>query len=278
VAGPMAERLQKVLAGAGLGSRRQIEEWIREGRIRVNGNVAKLGDRVAPTDRVQINGRLVQPFRVRPSKGRVIVYHKPEGEVTTRSDPEGRPTIFQNLPRLKASRWVAVGRLDINTSGLILLTTDGELANRLMHPSHGIEREYAVRVLGPVDPAMRERLTSGVELEDGTARFESLREAGGEGANRWYHVVIREGRNREVRRLWESQGVKVSRLTRVRYGPIALARSLRQGKWDELSDGEIQALLDLTGLPKDRLREDTAKRHTVRRHSGRRPPTRHRGK
>ncbi len=210
----MAERLQKFLARMGLGSRRQIEDWIRQGRITVNGVVAQLGNQVNGAEKIQIDGR---PIQVRPfgQRRRVLAYYKPVGEVTSRHDPEGRPTIFEHLPLLRDSRWVAVGRLDLNTQGLLLLTNDGELANRLMHPSSQIEREYAVRVLGEVPLEMLKRLREGVALEDGVARFDEIREAGGEGANHWYHVILREGRHREVRRLWESQGVTVSRLTRV---------------------------------------------------------------
>ncbi|NIP71553.1 MAG: pseudouridine synthase [Gammaproteobacteria bacterium] len=244
----MAERLQKVLARGGLGSRRQIEDWIRGGRIRVNGQPAELGMRVSQGDRVELDGQVVALKEVTPVRTRVLAYHKPEGEVTTRSDPEGRPTVFDRLPRLRKGRWIAVGRLDINSSGLLLLTTDGDLANRLMHPAAQVEREYAVRVRGAVDEAMLERLTGGVALEDGRARFEDIVEMGGEGTNRWFHVVICEGRTREVRRLWESQGVTVSRLTRVRYGPIALPRSVRTGRWVELSEGQMNELRKACGL------------------------------
>ncbi len=237
-----SERLQKVLARAGYGSRRKIEELIREGRITVNGTVARLGDRVSPEDTVRVAGERVWipgPAR-RP---RVIAYHKPEGEICTRSDPGGRPTIFDSLPATKGGRWVSVGRLDINTSGLLLLTDDGELANRLMHPSTGIEREYAVRVLGEVKPVAIRRLLAGVRLPDGRAAFERIEDMGGRGVNHWYRVWIREGRHRAVRRLWESQRVKVSRLIRVRYGPIALPRDLRQGRWRELRAVDLDRLL-----------------------------------
>jgi len=243
----MDEKLHKVLASAGFGSRREMERWIAEGRVTVNGRRATLGDRVTPEDVLRVDGRPVGR-RSAVRKRRIIAYHKPVGEVCTRHDPDGRPTIFANLPRLRGERWIAVGRLDINTAGLILLTTDGELANRLMHPSSGIEREYAVRVLGEVDAESIERLTRGVELEDGPARFERVVAGGGEGANRWYHVVLGEGRKREVRRLWESQGFKVNRLIRVGYGPIKLERGLRPGKWEALSPALERALLESVGL------------------------------
>ena len=242
----MTERLQKFLARMGLGSRRQIEDWIRQGRITVNGAVAQLGDQVNGAEKMQIDGK---PVQVRPfgQRRRVLAYYKPVGEMTSRHDPEGRPTVFEHLPPLRDSRWIAVGRLDLNTQGLLLLTNDGELANRLMHPSSQIEREYAVRVLGEVPPEMLKRLREGVTLEDGVARFDDIREAGGEGANHWYHVILREGRHREVRRLWESQGVTVSRLTRVRYGSVTLRRGLHPGHWDELDEAQMAELLRAVG-------------------------------
>jgi len=245
----MAERLQKVLATAGFGSRREIERWIAAGRISVNGVIAELGVKVDEGDKIRLDGRQIKlkAERNRPPR-RVIIYHKPAGELTTRSDPEGRATIFQNLPKLSGGRWINIGRLDINTTGLILLTNDGELAHRLMHPSSEIEREYAVRVLGEVTPEMLKRLTQGVELEDGKAHFDQIREAGGEGANRWYHVTLREGRNREVRRLWESQGLQVSRLSRVRFGPIELPRRLQRGEWRDLDEQEMKRLLSVVDL------------------------------
>ncbi len=242
----MSERLQKFLARAGLGSRRQIEDWVRQGRISVNGSPARLGLQVGEADRIQIDGKPVSARSERPAR-RVLAYYKPVGEMTTRRDPEGRPTVFERLPWLRDGRWIAVGRLDLNTQGLLLLTNDGELANRLMHPSSQVEREYAVRVLGGVALETLKRLQQGVSLDDGLARFDEIREAGGEGANRWYHVILREGRNREVRRLWESQGVTVSRLIRVRYGPIVLRRGLHPGRWDELDDAQLRALLAAVG-------------------------------
>lgn len=239
------EKLQKVLARAGLGSRRQIEEWISEGRVSVDGTVAKLGDRVSETARLAVDGRPVRINSVDAIQWRVLIYHKPEGEICTRNDPEGRPTVFERLPMIRGQRWLSIGRLDINTSGLLLFTNDGELAHRLMHPSYEIEREYAVRILGKVDQAMIARLKAGVDLEDGRAAFDEIYDAGGEGANHWYHVVLKEGRNREVRRMWETQGVKVSRLMRVRYGNITLPRQLRAGKWMELPPAEMDQLYGL---------------------------------
>jgi len=241
-------RLQKALADAGLGSRREIEGWIREGRVRVNGRLARLGDRIIPADRVRVDGKEINR---RPARGigrRVIAYNKPVGELVTRHDPRGRKTVFSRLPRLKKGRWVAAGRLDINTSGLLLLTNDGELANRLMHPSRQVEREYAVRILGQVSEEALTRLTHGVTLEDGPARFEEIVESGGEGANRWFHVLLREGRNREVRRLWEAVGCRVSRLKRVRFANVVLGPRVLAGHWRDLSAEELAVLLELAGL------------------------------
>ncbi len=241
----MTEKLQKVLARAGLGSRRQIEGWIAEGRISINDKPAKLGDRIDLTAKITIDNRAVFLRPEQSAKQRVIIYHKPEGEVCTRSDPEGRPTVFANLPGLRNQRWIAIGRLDISTSGLLLFTTDGELANNLMHPSSEIEREYAVRVLGKVDPVMIKQLLAGVQLEDGMAAFSDIKDAGGTGVNHWYHVILKEGRNREVRRLWETQGVKVSRLIRVRFGNIQLPRLLRPGRSQTLTPEELDELISL---------------------------------
>ena len=241
------EKLQKVLARAGIGSRRGMERWIAEGRITVDGKPAKLGDRVSPTQIIRIDGRALPRHNLTP-KPRVIVYHKPEGEVCTRSDPEGRPTVFENLPTLRNGRWIAIGRLDINSSGLLLFTNDGELANRLMHPSREIEREYAVRVLGQVTSEMLTQLRQGVMLEDGEAKFEHIEDAGGSGANHWYHVVLREGRNREVRRMWEAVGAKVSRLIRVRYGTVTLPRLLRPGRTEDLDKEPLATLYQAVGM------------------------------
>jgi len=243
------ERIQKALANAGFGSRRELERLIAAGEVKVNGRVARLGDRITPEDRVMVGHRRVGNWRLQENIQRTIVYNKPEGELVTRTDPGGRPTVFPHLPRLKSGRWIAVGRLDINTSGLMLFTTDGELANRLMHPSHQIEREYAVRVLGEVSDEMARQLVNGVELEDGPARFEDLVESGGEGSNKWFHVVIMEGRKREVRRLWEAVGARVSRLKRVRYGPVMLEKRLPAGKWRDLEKDELSQLYEMVGLP-----------------------------
>ena len=245
----MTEKLQKVLARSGHGSRREIEAKIAAVRIRVIGMVAQLGERVDADAKVRIDGHEVE---IKPEKEvicRVLMYHKPEGELCTRKDPEGRPTVYDRLPRMSGARWVAVGRLDVNTSGLLLFTTDGELANRLMHPSQQVEREYAVRVFGEVDDKMMSRLKKGVQLEDGPAHFNSIKPAGGDGMNRWYHVTISEGRNREVRRLWESQEVQVSRLIRVRYGDIPLEQGLPQGGWSEMPLEQVNALRKQVKLP-----------------------------
>jgi len=241
--------LHKRLAQAGCGSRRAIEEWIRAGRITVNGQTANIGAAVSPGDVVCIDGKAVIWETAVAPLPRVLIYNKPSGEVCTRADPEGRATVFDRLPRV-AGRWVAVGRLDYTTLGLLLFTNDGELAHRLMHPSGGMEREYAVRVLGEVDDAMLRRLRDGVSLEDGPARFDAIVDAGGQGSNHWYHVIVREGRNREVRRLWESQGVTVSRLMRVRYGPVALPKGLLPGRHRELDEAEVNALLIAAGMAK----------------------------
>jgi len=241
----MTEKLQKVLAREGLASRREIERWIGEGRISVNGKKATLGDRVEVTDKIRVDGRSVAVKAPEKQTTRVILYHKPEGEVCTRSDPEGRPTVFERLPKMKSGRWINVGRLDFNTSGLLLFTNDGELANRLMHPSSELEREYAVRVFGEVKPEVIKRLTQGVKLEDGIGRFNSVQKRGGAGLNQWYHVIIKEGRNREVRRLWESQGVTVSRLIRIRFGDVSLPKYLARGRWKEIEDFRLHE--DLSG-------------------------------
>ncbi|MEX5353957.1 23S rRNA pseudouridine(2605) synthase RluB [Pseudomonas juntendi] len=246
---PSGEKLQKVLARIGVGSRRDVEAWISQGRIKVNGVEATLGQRVDLHDAIAVDGKLIKRVEAAEATRRVIMYNKPDGEICTRDDPEGRPTVFDRLPRPKEGRWINIGRLDINTTGLLLFTTDGELANRLMHPSYEMDREYAVRVRGEVDDDMVDRLKAGVMLEDGPAKFTDIQKApGGEGFNHWYHCVVMEGRNREVRRLWESQGVVVSRLKRVRFGPVFLNSDLPMGRWREMTQGEIDILAAEVGL------------------------------
>ena len=251
----MSEKLQKVLARSGMGSRRKMEAVIAEGRVSVDGKVVGLGERVTPNQILRLDGHTVKYVTEENTICRVLAYNKSEGEVCTRSDEEGRKTVFERLPRLTGGRWISIGRLDINTSGLLLFTTDGEFANRMMHPSREVEREYAVRIFGEVDDAMLNRLRMGVKLDDGEAKFlsikESGKEAGGEGINRWYHVVLTEGRTREVRRLWESQGVQVSRLMRVRYGHLHLDKQLPQGGWSELNLKEVNYFRKLVDMPKE---------------------------
>ncbi len=246
----MSEKLQKVLARAGHGSRREIETLISAGRVSVDGKLATLGDRVEldKSLKIRIDGHIVPIAESATEVCRVLAYYKPEGELCTRNDPEGRPTVFDRLPKLRGARWIAVGRLDVNTCGLLLFTTDGELANRLMHPSREVEREYAVRVFGQVDEDKIRQLSRGVQLEDGPAAFKTIKFAGGEGINQWYNVTLTEGRNREVRRLWEAVGVQVSRLIRVRYGDIDLPKGLPRGGWTELDLQPTNYLRELVGL------------------------------
>ncbi|MFB9133904.1 23S rRNA pseudouridine(2605) synthase RluB [Vibrio olivae] len=262
----MNEKLQKVLARAGHGSRRELEALIKAGRVSVNGVVAKLGERLEDDSAiVRIDGHTVSVKAQEEVICRVLAYYKPEGELCTRHDPEGRRTVFDRLPKIKGSRWISVGRLDANTSGLLLFTTDGELANRLMHPSRQVEREYLVRVFGEVNEQKVRNLVRGVELEDGLARFEDVVYAGGEGMNHTFYVVINEGRNREVRRLWESQDCTVSRLKRVRYGDIFLDKKLPRGGWMELSLKDVNYLRDLVELrPEKETLLDTNKANTSR--------------
>ena len=261
------EKLHKVLAQAGLGSRREIEGWIAQGRVSVNARRASLGERVRRRDLVRVDGRRVR-LPGHDVALRVLRYHKPAGEVCTRRDPEGRPTVFDRLPRCPGSRWVAVGRLDLNTSGLLLFTNDGELAERLMHPSRAVPREYAVRVRYDLTSDIRRRLLDGVPLADGVARFDSIVEGGGRGTNRWYKVVLREGRNREVRRLLESQGLVPSRLIRVRYGPVDLPRRLAAGRFELLDRDECHALLEAAGMVRSRLRRETIRGRMARERKG----------
>jgi 23S rRNA pseudouridine2605 synthase len=251
------EKLQKVLARAGLGSRREMERVIEAGRVMVDGQKAKLGDRVSLDAKIEVDGRrlkLASPTQHRP---RVLLYNKPEGEICSRSDPEGRKTVYDSLPQLHGERWISVGRLDFNTSGLLLFTNDGELANRLMHPSSVIDREYLIRIQGDVDDDMKQRLRDGVLLDDGVAKFTDIVDGAGEGRNRWFYCVVMEGRNREVRRLWESQGVKVSRLKRVRYGNIFIPSHVRVGQWIELNDREVGDLCVTAGVEKPRIRKES---------------------
>ncbi len=241
------ERLQKIMAAAGLGSRRALEKRIAAGEVCLNGDIAILGGTAIVGDVITMD-RMMWKVTTSTPAHRCIVYNKPDGEVTTRSDPQQRPTVFDRMPRLKNARWIAVGRLDINTTGLLLMTTDGELAHALMHPSNQVDREYAIRVRGPVEPGVLERLKKGVELDDGPANFSDIVASGGSEGNLWFHVTILEGRNREVRRLWASQGIRVSRLKRVRYGAVFLPKRLLMGKFHELSIEDCQVLREDVGL------------------------------
>ena len=243
----MADRIQKVLAAAGVGSRRRIDGLIKAGRVRVNGNVAQPGDKLKENDRVTIDQRRISLSAVQPgapgTSPKVLAYYKPQGEICTVTDPQGRRTVFANLPKLHRGRWISIGRLDINSSGLLLFTDDGVLADRLMHPRNQVEREYAVRVSGRATEKQLKALAKGVRLDDGMARFTHITDGGGMGRNHWYHVVILEGRNREVRRLWLSQGLTVNRLIRIRYGSYSLPRSKRPGQFWKLSREEVDALI-----------------------------------
>ncbi|WP_370978365.1 pseudouridine synthase [Agaribacterium sp. ZY112] len=266
---PEGEKLQKVLARCGLGSRRELEREIAAGKVTVNGTLAKLGDRVNLEDTVELNGKRVR-LAAADEDTRVLLYNKPEGEICTRNDPEGRRTVFDKLPRVNSGRWIQIGRLDINTSGLLLFTNSGDLANKLMHPSSEIDREYLVRVRGELTDEMRTSLLSGVELEDGKACFTDIAESPNneEGASHnWYYCALMEGRNREVRRLWESQGLTVTRLKRVRFGNIFVPSHVRVGQWIELSYKELRELHETAGLPAPKKRrfqqslQDKRERH-----------------
>src|SRR5688500_6257177 len=249
------ERLQKVMAQSGHGSRRNIEILIAQGHITINGQVAKLGDAVGPGDKVKLDGSPIQ-LRFGVERPRVLMYHKPEGEIVTRDDPEKRATVFDKLPKVSGGRWVSVGRLDLNTSGLLMFTTSGELAQRLTHPRFEVEREYAVRVMGEITEETRKKLLeTGVQIEDDICKFDSIEDRGGEGSNHWYHVVLREGKNREVRKMMEAVGLMVSRLMRVRFGSVALPSHIKRGMFREMEEEQVQELLNFAGMneppPKD---------------------------
>ena len=251
-----SQKLQKVLAQSGLGSRRAMEEVIKSGKVKVNGETATLGMRVTTDDMIQVGRRQIK-FKVTSRLPRVIVYHKIDGEIVSRDDPQGRRSVFEKLPVIRSAKWLAVGRLDFNTGGLLIFTTSGELANRLMHPRFEVEREYAVRLFGALSPAQVQELKSGVRLSDGDAKFELLEDQGGEGRNRWYRAVLKEGRNRVVRRMFEALGIQVSRLMRVRFGIVALPPRLKRGNWIELKEAEISELLEWAGSAPE-LSEDPA--------------------
>ena len=244
-----APKLHKVLAEAGLGSRRDMEDLIVAGRVSVNGEPAHIGQRILPGDAVRINGKLIHR-KVSSKPPRVLIYHKPAGEIVSHDDPEGRPSVFDRLPTMKVGKWLAVGRLDFNTEGLLIFTTSGDLSNRLMHPRYNIDREYAVRTLGELEEGMRQKLLAGVELDDGVASFTKIADGGGEGINKWYRVVIGEGRNREVRRMFEAIGLTVSRLIRTRYGAMTLPSNLKRGRWEELEENDVRSLLTAFGVEK----------------------------
>ena len=257
------ERIQKMLAHQGVASRRQIDLMLQQGRISVDGKLAKPGDQINGREKIALDGKLIRITNLE-ARPKLMMYHKPAGQVCTRSDPEGRPDVFQNLPNLVQGRWVSIGRLDINTSGLILFTNQGELANRLMHPSYEIEREYAVRVHGAVNGDMLNQLSQGVELDDGTAKFDQIIDSGGQGTNHWYHVVLKEGKNREVRRLWESVGVEVSRLVRVRYHNFNLPKWLKPGKYRIFEDEVVKRLYQKLDLEYQQSAGSRRTRHRKR--------------
>lgn len=257
----MSEKLQKILAAAGLGSRRELERWIVDGRVSVNGSIATLGDRAEGTDRIMVDGR---PVKTNKSESpRVLMYSKPEGEVCTTSDPDGRPTVFDALPKINSGRWIAIGRLDINTSGLLLFTNHGELANRLMHPSYEVKREYLARIHGDVDQKMLNNLMDGVVLDDGLAKFQTVKAQHSKSpeertsSNQWFRCVLAEGRTREVRRLWESQDVEVSRLKRISYGPIELPSFIRRSEFIELEPKQVSSLFKAVDLKAPKFNEST---------------------
>jgi len=272
-----SEKLHKVLADAGIGSRRDMEELIIAGRVSVNGEPAHIGQRVMPNDQVKVNGRPLQRRVAGGRPPRVLLYHKPVGEIVTQDDPGERPTVFEKLPKVSGGRWVSVGRLDLNTEGLILFTTSGELANRLMHPRYEVEREYAVRVLGELTEQQRQQLLDGVQLEDGPAKFSKVEDAGGQGVNHWYRVALAEGRNREVRRIFDVLGLTVSRLIRIRFGAIQLPRTLARGRFYELAPEWVQAWVHDLGMSIDEVRSRGGQLHTGKGGRGKGGP-KHRGR
>lgn len=259
----LAPKLHKVLADSGMGSRREMEDLIMAGRVSVNGEPAHLGQRVLPTDQVKVNGKPVQR-RNKSRPPRVLIYHKPTGEIVSADDPQGRPTVFSNLPKVTNSKWLAIGRLDFNTEGLLVFTTSGELANRLMHPKYEVQREYAVRVLGQLESGQIESLVNGIQLDDGLAQFQFVEPAGGEGANRWYRVGLKEGRNREVRRMFEACGLTVSRLIRIRFGDIVMPSTLKRGKWLEMGALEAMSYMQSLGLNVDESAKENARKRDAR--------------
>jgi 23S rRNA pseudouridine2605 synthase len=256
-AAPRSQKLQKVLAQSGLGSRRAMEEVIKAGKVKVNGEPATLGMRVTTEDMIQVGRRQIK-FKVTSRLPRVIVYHKMDGEIVSRDDPQGRRSVFEKLPVIRSAKWLAVGRLDFNTGGLLIFTTSGELANRLMHPRFEVEREYAVRLFGALSPAQMQELKTGVRLSDGDAKFDVLEDQGGEGRNRWYRAILKEGRNRVVRRMFEALGLQVSRLMRVRFGIVSLPPRLKRGNWIELKEAEISELLEWAGSAPEAADEDVS--------------------
>ena len=273
-----SEKLHKALASAGMGSRREMEQLIADGRVTINSQVAKVGDRVKQGDLVKVNGKVIR-MGWKKQVPRVLIYHKQEGEIVSRDDPEGRRSVFDSLPQVRSGRWISIGRLDFNTEGLLIFTTDGELANQLTHPRYEVEREYAVRLIGALDAEQMKSLLTGVELEDGLAKVDAIVPAGGEGVNQWYHLIIREGRNREVRRLMEHLGLTVSRLIRVRFGPVAMPSRLKRGMKEEMPEEEVEALLRWCGMVKGAAEQrkldeaDTPKRTETNRPETQRPET-----
>ena len=271
-----SEKLHKALASAGMGSRREMEQLIADGRVTINSQVAKVGDRVKQGDLVKVNGKVIR-MGWKKQVPRVLIYHKQEGEIVSRDDPEGRRSVFDSLPQVRSGRWISIGRLDFNTEGLLIFTTDGELANQLTHPRYEVEREYAVRLIGALDAEQMKSLLTGVELEDGLAKVDAIVPAGGEGVNQWYHLIIREGRNREVRRLMEHLGLTVSRLIRVRFGPVAMPSRLKRGMKEEMPEEEVEALLRWCGMVKGAAEQrkldeaDTPKRTETNRPETQRP-------